>query len=158
MPAAASAVKPKRAIVLSGGGARGAYEAGALRYLLDEFPERTGLDPHRLARQPVPLAHVARALLEQLGDRDALAGGALRLLGARRSQHLVHGGVEPIEVLFHAPDEAVAPLGIEIVPTDPPATWSLRMTRPGGGDLIEDPMTQAMEVEDVILILGYQWD
>jgi NTE family protein len=36
---------PKRAIVLSGGGARGAYEAGALRYLLDDFPKRTGITP-----------------------------------------------------------------------------------------------------------------
>jgi NTE family protein len=35
----------RRAIVLSGGGARGAYEAGALRYLLDEFPRSTGLEP-----------------------------------------------------------------------------------------------------------------
>ena len=26
-------------LVLSGGGARGAYEAGVLRYLLEEFPE-----------------------------------------------------------------------------------------------------------------------
>jgi NTE family protein len=37
--------EPKRAIVLSGGGARGAYEAGVLRFLLDDFPERTGLEP-----------------------------------------------------------------------------------------------------------------
>ncbi|MEE8580418.1 MAG: patatin-like phospholipase family protein [Myxococcota bacterium] len=36
---------PKRAIVLSGGGARGAYEAGVLHYLLEEFPRRTGLKP-----------------------------------------------------------------------------------------------------------------
>jgi NTE family protein len=32
----------KRAIVLAGGGARGAYEAGVLRFLLEELPERTG--------------------------------------------------------------------------------------------------------------------
>ncbi len=31
--------------MLSGGGARGAYEAGVLRYLFDDFPERTGLTP-----------------------------------------------------------------------------------------------------------------
>lgn len=36
---------PKRAIVLSGGGARGAYEAGALRFILDELPRRTGVQP-----------------------------------------------------------------------------------------------------------------
>jgi NTE family protein len=37
--------KPKRAIVLSGGGARGAYEAGVLRFILDELPGRTGITP-----------------------------------------------------------------------------------------------------------------
>jgi NTE family protein len=36
----------KRAIVLSGGGARGAYEAGALQFILDELPKRTGVRPH----------------------------------------------------------------------------------------------------------------
>lgn len=38
-----STQKPKRAIVLSGGGARGAYEAGVLRFILDELPKRTGI-------------------------------------------------------------------------------------------------------------------
>ncbi|HET6304746.1 MAG TPA: patatin-like phospholipase family protein, partial [Myxococcota bacterium] len=33
---------PVRAIVLSGGGARGAYEAGVLAYLLGEVPKRLG--------------------------------------------------------------------------------------------------------------------
>lgn len=33
---------PTRALVLSGGGARGAYEAGVLRYILDEIPKATG--------------------------------------------------------------------------------------------------------------------
>ncbi len=37
--------KPKRAVVLSGGGARGAYEAGVLRFILDELPRRTGITP-----------------------------------------------------------------------------------------------------------------
>jgi len=39
-------VPVRRAIVLAGGGARGAYEAGVLRYLLDDFPRRTGLRAH----------------------------------------------------------------------------------------------------------------
>jgi NTE family protein len=37
---------PTRAIALSGGGARGAYEAGVLRFILDELPKRTGVVPH----------------------------------------------------------------------------------------------------------------
>jgi NTE family protein len=37
--------KPKRAIVLSGGGARGAYEAGVLRFIFDDLPKRTGVTP-----------------------------------------------------------------------------------------------------------------
>ena len=37
--------KPKRAVVLSGGGARGAYEAGVLRFILDELPARAGITP-----------------------------------------------------------------------------------------------------------------
>ena len=31
--------------MLSGGGARGAYEAGVLHYILEDFPRRTGLSP-----------------------------------------------------------------------------------------------------------------
>ncbi len=31
--------------ILSGGGARGAYEAGVLRFVLQDFPRRTGVDP-----------------------------------------------------------------------------------------------------------------
>jgi len=38
--------RPKRAIVLSGGGARGAYEAGVLQYILDDLPGRIGKQPH----------------------------------------------------------------------------------------------------------------
>jgi NTE family protein len=36
----------KRAVVLSGGGARGAYEAGVLCYVLEELPRRLGRQPH----------------------------------------------------------------------------------------------------------------
>ncbi len=37
--------RPKRAVVLSGGGARGAYEAGVLRFILDDLPGRRGISP-----------------------------------------------------------------------------------------------------------------
>lgn len=48
--------------------------------------------------------------------------------------------------------------GILIVPTDPPAVWQLKMTRPGGGNLQENPVTKEMEVEDVFLVVGYEWE
>ncbi len=39
--------KEKRfAIVLSGGGARGAYEVGVLKYIFSDFPRETGIKPH----------------------------------------------------------------------------------------------------------------
>jgi hypothetical protein len=40
-------------------------------------------------------------------------------------------------------------LGIEVVLTAPPIKWQLRMTRPGG---------EIMEVEDLLLVLGYEWE
>lgn len=46
-PTAASAAKrPKICLVLSGGGARGAYEAGVMRFVLEKLPERLGFVPH----------------------------------------------------------------------------------------------------------------
>jgi peptidoglycan hydrolase-like protein with peptidoglycan-binding domain len=47
-------------------------------------------------------------------------------------------------------------LGIELVPTDPPVKWQLKMTRPSGGNLQEDPVKKVMEVEDLLLVLGYE--
>ncbi|MEE3326360.1 MAG: patatin-like phospholipase family protein [Myxococcota bacterium] len=46
MSPTAEGKRPKRAIVLSGGGARGAYEAGVLRFILDELPRRRKIEPH----------------------------------------------------------------------------------------------------------------
>ncbi len=45
MTAASSERRPRRALVFSGGGARGAYEAGVVRYLVDELPKRLGRPP-----------------------------------------------------------------------------------------------------------------
>ena len=44
-PAALRRGRPKTALVLAGGGARGAYEAGVLRYLCEEMPKTTGVMP-----------------------------------------------------------------------------------------------------------------
>jgi hypothetical protein len=40
-------------------------------------------------------------------------------------------------------------LAVEVVPTDPPVTWQLIMTRSDSGNL---------DVEDVLLVLGYEWE
>lgn len=53
------------------------------------------------------------------------------------------------DLYFHINDN-VAAQGIEIVPTDPPVKWQLKMTRSGGN--LKD------EVEDFLLILGYEWN
>jgi NTE family protein len=41
----ASNNRPRRAVVFSGGGARGAYEAGVVRFIVDELPKRLGHPP-----------------------------------------------------------------------------------------------------------------
>ncbi|MBI2998767.1 MAG: hypothetical protein HYY46_10020, partial [Deltaproteobacteria bacterium] len=53
---------------------------------------------------------------------------------------------------LHFSQKDVAAVGIEIVPTGPPVKWQLKMTRPGGGNL------QVGEVEDVLLVVGYEWE
>jgi hypothetical protein len=47
---------------------------------------------------------------------------------------------------------------IEIVSTDAVIKWQLKMTRPGGGNLQQDPVKKVMEVEDMLLVLGYEWE
>jgi Tc toxin complex TcA C-terminal TcB-binding domain/Neuraminidase-like domain/Salmonella virulence plasmid 28.1kDa A protein len=59
---------------------------------------------------------------------------------------------------LHFGQKDVAAQGIEITLTDPTVKWRLTMTRPGGGNLQQDPTKKIMEVEDMILVLGYEWD
>jgi hypothetical protein len=59
---------------------------------------------------------------------------------------------------LHFNQKDVTAQGIEVVPTDPPIKWQLIMTRPGGGNLQEDPVKKVIEVEDVWLVLGYEWE
>jgi hypothetical protein len=59
---------------------------------------------------------------------------------------------------LHSSPKDVSTQGVEIVSAVTPVTWQLKMTRPGGGNLQEDPVTKAMEVEDFLLVLGYEWE
>ena len=58
---------------------------------------------------------------------------------------------------LHFSQKDISVSGIEIVPTDPPIKWQLKMTRPDGENLQEDMVKKIMEVEDMLLILGYEW-
>jgi hypothetical protein len=58
---------------------------------------------------------------------------------------------------LHYGQKEVSAVGIEIAPNDPSVSWRLRMTRPGGGDLQLDLITNEMEVQDLMLILGFEW-
>jgi hypothetical protein len=42
-------------------------------------------------------------------------------------------------------------LAFEVKPDGPPVVWKLKMTRPGGGNL------QPLEVQEIFLVLGYEW-
>jgi hypothetical protein len=60
--------------------------------------------------------------------------------------------------LHFAAKDVSAASGVKVEPTQPPVLWKLEMTRPGGGSLMVDPVTGVPEVEDLILVLGYEWD
>ena len=59
---------------------------------------------------------------------------------------------------LHFGQRDVSAAGIEVTPHGPNVTWLLRMNRPGGGNLELDPVTQAMEVQDLMLIFGFEWE
>lgn len=58
---------------------------------------------------------------------------------------------------LHFNQRDVSALDIRVVPTDPPLQWVLKMTRPGGENLEKDPVTNEMEVKDLMLVVGYEW-
>lgn len=59
---------------------------------------------------------------------------------------------------LHFATKDSAGLSVEVDPSVPPVVWKLRMTRPGGGNLQEDPVTHVSEVAYVLLVVGYQWE
>jgi Tc toxin complex TcA C-terminal TcB-binding domain/Neuraminidase-like domain/Salmonella virulence plasmid 28.1kDa A protein len=59
---------------------------------------------------------------------------------------------------LHFSQKDVSALQIEVSPLGPPAKWSLKMSRPGGGNLEPDPATNEMEVGDLLFVVGYEWE
>ena len=47
---------------------------------------------------------------------------------------------------------------VQILSNSAPDTWKIKVARPGGGNLIEDPVKKIMEVEDMLMVLGYEWN
>jgi hypothetical protein len=56
---------------------------------------------------------------------------------------------------LHFSEEEVS---LEIPVVDPPVRWQLKMTPPRPGNLQKDPVKKIIEVEDVLLLLGYVWE
>jgi hypothetical protein len=59
---------------------------------------------------------------------------------------------------LHVGRKDVAATGLEIAPAGPPLVVKIKMTRPTGKNLTEDPITKVMEVADVVFVLGYGWE
>jgi hypothetical protein len=59
---------------------------------------------------------------------------------------------------LHLGQRDVADASVEIAPARTPATWQIRLTRPGGGNLTPDPVTNEPEVQDLMLVVGYAWE
>jgi NTE family protein len=82
-----AAEPPKRAIVLSGGGARGAYEAGVLRFVLDELPQRTGITPHFEIICGTSVGAIHACFLAATADETSLRGERLVEIWNRMRVH-----------------------------------------------------------------------
>lgn len=111
---------PRRALVFSGGGARGAYEAGVVRYLIEELPRRLGRDPKIDIVCGTSVGAIHACFLAATAHEDASRAGRLvdlwtsmriddvlpfsrrdllslprRLLGIRRVVEAMRGGLAP---------------------------------------------------------------
>jgi hypothetical protein len=58
---------------------------------------------------------------------------------------------------LHLGQRDVADATVEIPPTGAPATWRIRLTRPDGSNLTQDPVTGLPDVRDLMLVLRYAW-
>ena len=69
--------RPKRALVFSGGGARGAYEAGVIHYLVDELPKRLGHPVSFDILSGTSVGAVHACFLAATAELDGSRGGRL---------------------------------------------------------------------------------
>ena len=133
--------RARRAIVFAGGGARGAYEAGVIQYILDELPARLGHQPrfdilcgtsvgaihacflaataHLTANRGARLANVWNSMRVEevlpLSMKDLL-GLPRRLLGLRRTAATLRSGQAPERLYGLLNTEALERLVMRSVP------------------------------------------
>jgi NTE family protein len=69
--------RPRRALVFSGGGARGAYEAGVVRYLVEELPKRLGHPVHFDILCGTSVGAIHACYMAATADQDASRAGRL---------------------------------------------------------------------------------
>jgi hypothetical protein len=58
---------------------------------------------------------------------------------------------------LHFAQKDVSALGLDVSRSGPPTTWTLRMTRPDRGRLQTDPASNTAEIDNLFLVLGYEW-
>jgi NTE family protein len=81
----ADGAAPRFALVLSGGGARGAYEAGVLSWVLDDLPRRLGRPVHFHLLTGTSVGAIHACYVAAAGDRE---GAGQRLADIWRSLHV----------------------------------------------------------------------
>jgi hypothetical protein len=59
---------------------------------------------------------------------------------------------------LHFSQKDLAAMGIQVLPASSPVEWRLVMTPPGGGNLEADSATGVMEVQDLLMVIGYEWE
>ncbi len=131
----------RRAVVFSGGGARGAYEAGVIRYLVDELPRRLGHAPRLDVLCGTSVGAIHACFLAGTADQDAgrgarlvdfwramqvqdvlpfstrdLLGLARRLFGLRELAEAIRGGRAPERIYGLLDTRALERLVVRGVP------------------------------------------
>jgi NTE family protein len=128
-------------VVFSGGGARGAYEAGVIRYLVEELPKRLGHEPKMDVLCGTSVGAIHACFLAGTADQDSgrgarlvdfwramkvqevlpfstrdMLGLARRLLGVRRIAEAFRGGRAPERIYGLLDTRALEKLVIRGVP------------------------------------------
>ena len=106
--------RPKVGVVLSGGGSRGAYEAGIIHYIRTDLAKRMGRQPPIDIVTGTSVGAINAALLASLAHRPVAeqVDHAIALWLEMRKQDVIarivgHGGVRTlVRLVGHAPADA----------------------------------------------------